>query len=79
MTNTTRLRRALGAAVVLGTAMVATGCGGPLLVGAITSRGNQVKFGYTQVGTHRQGVVQCELTPTGDTQNCRHMNVVFAE
>lgn len=73
-------RRALRATIAaLAAATIAAGCGGPLAVTAVTSRTGQVKFGYTQIGTGRQGIISCTVGPNGDAENCRNLSIVFNE
>ena len=72
-------RRLVGACV-LALAAVASGCAGPLVVSAAQSRGNDVKFGYTRVGSGEQGIIACNVPEgSGDVSNCRHLSINFQE
>jgi len=69
---------AVGCAFAL--AALAGGCAGPLVVSAAQSRGNDVKFGYTRVGSGEQGIISCSVPEGGgDLSNCRHMKLNFKE
>lgn len=59
--------------------IVATGCAGPLIVSAAQTRGNEVKFAYTQAGSGDQGIIECKVPEAGDLQDCRHMKIAFKE
>jgi hypothetical protein len=72
--------RRLAAACALALAAFVGGCAGPLVVSAAQSRGNDVKFGYTRVGTGEQGIISCSVPEGGgDVSNCRHMKLNFQE
>jgi hypothetical protein len=60
--------------------VVATGCAGPLVVSAAQTRGDEVKFAYTQAGSGDQGIIECKVPAgSGDLQDCRHMKIAFKE
>ena len=72
--------RALGIACAFALASIAGGCAGPLVVSAAQSRANNVKFGYTRVGSGEQGIISCDVPEGGgDVSNCRHMTINFKE
>jgi hypothetical protein len=49
-------------------------------VSAAQSRGNDVKFGYTRVGSGEQGIISCAVPEGGgDLSNCRHLKLNFKE
>lgn len=61
-------------------ACAAAGCGaGPLVVSSAQSRNSEVKFGYTQAGNGRQGIIECQVADGGDLHTCRHMQIEFVE
>ena len=68
--------RTFGAALVL--ALGATACaGGPLIVTSASTRGSDIKFGFTQAGTGRQGIIKCSVTAEGNAEQCSEIPVVF--
>ena len=72
--------RRLAVACALALAAITSGCAGPLVVSAAQSRGNDVKFGYTRVGSGEQGIIACNVPEGGgDLDNCRHMAINFKE
>jgi hypothetical protein len=73
-------RKRLALAFVTALTALAGGCAGPLVVSAAQSRGNDVKFGYTRVGTGEQGIISCNVPEGGgDLDSCRHMTLNFQE
>jgi hypothetical protein len=72
------IQKAICATAVL-MAAVASGCGGPLVVSAAESRGDNIKFAYTRMGTGEQGLVECTVPADGDLTDCRHMKINFQE
>ena len=60
-------------------AVAAGGCAGPLVVSAMQSRGDEVKFAYTQAGSGDQGLIECKVPASGDLQDCRHMKITWKE
>ena len=72
--------RRLWVACALALAAIASGCAGPLVVSAAQSRGGNVKFGYTRMGSGEQGIISCDVPEGGgDVGNCRHMAINFKE
>jgi hypothetical protein len=72
--------RKLGVACAVALATIAGGCAGPLVVSAAQSRGSNVKFGYTRMGSGEQGIISCDVPEgSGDVSNCRHMAINFKE
>ncbi|MBI4702164.1 MAG: hypothetical protein HY744_13620 [Deltaproteobacteria bacterium] len=73
---TKRILLVLLSSAVLFTCLV--GCAaGPLIVTGETTKGNRVKFLYSQVGSDRRGIIECVVEPKGDIQACRHLAVHF--
>ncbi len=70
--------RLQGTCVVV--ALLASGCAaGPLVVSSVQSRGNEVKFGFTQARGGDQGIIECQAADNGDLHSCRHMQIHFAD
>lgn len=73
-------RGLMAAAGAFALAVITVGCGGPLVVSAAQTRGNEVKFGYTRQGTGEQGIIACSVPEGGgDVSDCRHMAIKFKE
>ncbi|MBI4820599.1 MAG: hypothetical protein HY791_30320 [Deltaproteobacteria bacterium] len=73
----TRTRRhVIGAAIAL--SLGGTACaGGPLIVTSASSRGSDIKFGFTQAGTGRQGIIKCTVSAEGNAEQCSEIPVIF--
>jgi hypothetical protein len=52
-------------------------CAGPLLVSAITSKENRIRFAYQQLGTANSGVINCNAGATGELEGCQHQRIVW--
>ena len=67
----------LGALVALGL----VGCAGPRVVTGVTSRGDKIKFIYTQstFRTLQQGAVACTAGADGSLTACQPLTITFKE
>ena len=74
-----RAKRALWACALSALALSAGCASGPLVVSAMQSRGDSVKFGYTKVRGGDQGIIECQAGASGDLHSCRHMKIQFAD
>lgn len=75
-----RATSAIAAVIALGLSTAASGCAGPLVVSAGQTRGDEVKFAYTRIGSGDQGIIECTVPQGhGDVQDCKHMQINFED
>ena len=61
--------------------MMAQGCAGSRFVSQATSRGDTIKFAYTQNKflETEQGIVECKVAEDGALSDCKKIEVVFED